>query len=165
MAALLLTMPMLLLTTLKCGAGALLISCCVLHVELSSSVVASHPNPLQLLAAGLQDDSLYPELQISVKLPYRIHEIFLVLTLPRAYPSAEALRARVRSETMPSAAVEVMTTAPCTQLLGRWFDVLMALSGPQRDVCASVQQQGRRRSRAARHNVTERGARNLSICT
>lgn len=60
----------------------------------------------QLLAAGLQDDSLYPELQISVKLPYRIHEIFLVLTLPRAYPSAEALRARVRSETMPSAAVE-----------------------------------------------------------
>jgi hypothetical protein len=73
---------------------------------------AARSFPPQLLAADLNDDSLYPELQISVKLPYRIHEIFLVLTFPRCYPSAEALKARVRSETMPSAAVEVMTIAP-----------------------------------------------------
>ncbi len=62
----------------------------------------------QLLSADLQDDSLYPELCISVKLPYQIHEIFLILTMPRLYPSTEALRARVLGATLPSAAVEVM---------------------------------------------------------
>jgi hypothetical protein len=65
-------------------------------------------SPEQLLSAGLQDDSLYPELHISVKLPYQIHEIFLGLTMPRSYPSTEGLKARVRSETMPSAAIEVI---------------------------------------------------------
>jgi len=72
-----------------------------------ASPVLSRSRTPQLLAADLQDDSLYPELQISVKLPYRNHELFLLLTLPRSYPSAEALRARVRSDTMPPAAVQV----------------------------------------------------------
>ena len=73
----------------------------------STSPVLARSRTPQLLAADLQDDSLYPELQISVKLPYRNHELFLLLTLPRSYPSAEALRARVRSDTMPPAAVQV----------------------------------------------------------
>ena len=77
--------------------------------EMPQYCTSSHA--LKLLAADLQDDSLYPELQISVKLPYQIHEIFLGITMPRLYPSAEALRARVRSETMPSAAIEVTSTA------------------------------------------------------
>ena len=75
--------------------------------EMPHECISSHAR--KLLAADLQDDSLYPELHISVKLPYQIHEIFLDITMPRLYPSAEALRARVRSETMPSAAIGVTT--------------------------------------------------------
>jgi hypothetical protein len=75
--------------------------------EMPHECISSHAR--KLLAADLQEDSLYPELHISVKLPYQIHEIFLDITMPRLYPSAEALRARVRSETMPSAAIEVTT--------------------------------------------------------
>lgn len=87
----------------------------------------------QLLSAGLQDDSLYPELHISVKLPYRIHEIFLILTMPRSYPSSEGLRARVRSETMPSAAIEdlsEMCAHLCQSKAGEEsaLDVIMSLN-------------------------------------
>jgi hypothetical protein len=42
------------------------------------------PAPLQLLAAGLVDDALYPQLRVSVKLPYQIHDIYLALTMPRS---------------------------------------------------------------------------------
>jgi hypothetical protein len=74
-----------------------------------------HPRTCQLLAAHLLDDSLYPELRVSVRLPYRHHALFLLLTMPHDYPASAPLRARVRSDTMPPAAVQVCSVVVCSR--------------------------------------------------
>jgi hypothetical protein len=62
---------------------------------------------LQLLAAELRDDSLYPELRIRFKLSHQCHDVYVSIVMPRFYPAAAALIATVRCDSMPCAAVEV----------------------------------------------------------
>lgn len=78
------------------------------HASRCSALCApiAHAVPLQLLAAGLHDDSLYPELHISVKLPYQIHDIYLALTMPRLY--ARCLRCRGRAEPTEASDAQAM---------------------------------------------------------
>ena len=59
--------------------------------------------------------TLYPELRVSVRLPYRHHALFLLLTMPHDYPASAPLRARVRSDTMPPAAVQVCSVVVCSR--------------------------------------------------